>query len=310
MVVGSVSGCSGPQRNPQGLSPPRRWHHLPMLTAAQQDRYQRDGYLVLPGFKPAAELAALRARALQIVDAFDAHSHRSVFTTSAQGRQAADADFLASAESIQCFFEPQAFDEQGRLRQDKALSINKIGHALHELDPVFDDFSHGPALAALATDLGLVEPQLWQSMYIFKPPGIGGEVGWHQDASFFDTTPSTVTGFWFALEDATCDNGCLWVQPGGHRGPLRERFVRTGDSVRMEALDSSPWPDSRSAVPLEATAGTLVCLNGRLPHWSAANRSERSRHAYTLHATDGRAAYAPHNWLQRSAGNPARGFLR
>lgn len=279
-----------------------------MLSPAQQDRYQRDGYLVLPGFKTADEVAALRERALAIVEAFDAYSHRSVFSTNDQARKAAGADFLASAEGIQCFFEEEAFDEQGRLRQAKALSINKIGHAMHDLDPVFERFSHGPALAELAADLGLVAPQLWQSMFIFKQPGIGGEVTWHQDASFFDTTPSTVTGFWFALEDATRDNGCLWVQPGGHRGPLRERFVREGDAVHMEALDATPWPDTTTAVPLEASAGTLVCFQGLLPHWSAPNRSSRSRHAYTLHATDGRAVYAPHNWLRRSTGLPLRGF--
>jgi phytanoyl-CoA hydroxylase len=284
-----------------------------MLTPAQQDQYQRDGFVVLPGFKTAAEVAALRERALQIVEAFDADSHRAIFSTREQARRAASAEFLASAEGIQCFFEEQAFDAQGRLRQPKALSINKIGHALHDLDPVFHAFSHGPALAELAGDLGLVEPQLWQSMLIFKPPGIGGEVKWHQDASFFDTTPSTVTGFWFALEDATPDNGCLWVQPGGHRSPLRERFVREGDSVRMETLDAMPWPDSAAAgtdaIAVPAAAGTLVCFSGLLPHWSAPNRSARSRQAYTLHATDGRAAYAPHNWLRRSAALPLRGFL-
>jgi len=279
-----------------------------MLTPAQQKQYQDDGYLVLPGFKTAAEIAALRDRAAAIVEAFDADSHRAIFSTSDQARRAAGADFLASAEGIQCFFEEEAFDDQGRLRQAKALSINKIGHAMHDLDPVFQRFSHGPALAGLAAGLGLRQPQLWQSMYIFKQPGIGGEVKWHQDASFFDTTPSTVTGFWFALEDATRDNGCLWLQPGGHHGPLRERFVRAGDAVRMEPLDATPWPTLADAVPVEVPAGTLLCFHGRLPHWSAPNRSARSRHAYTLHATDAGAAYAPHNWLQRSAANPVRGF--
>jgi phytanoyl-CoA hydroxylase len=279
-----------------------------MLTLAQQDRYQADGYLVLPGFKSADEVAALRQRAQQIVEAFDADSHHAIFSTSDQARRSAGDDFLASAEGIQCFFEEEAFDAQGRLRQAKALSINKIGHAMHDLDPVFERFSRNAALAALADDLGLVDPQVWQSMYIFKQPGIGGEVAWHQDASFFDTTPSTVTGFWFALEDATQANGCLWVQPGGHRGPLRERFVREGDTLRMEPLDTLPWPDIRSAVPVEVAAGTLVCFQGKLPHWSAPNRSDRSRHAYTLHATDGRATYAPHNWLRRGAGLPVRGF--
>jgi len=278
-----------------------------MLSPAQQLQYQADGCVMLPGFKTRAEVDALRQRALQIVDAFDADSHRAIFSTTDQARRAASAAFLASAEGIECFFEEEAFGADGRLHQPKALSINKIGHALHDLDPVFRAFSHGPALAALAADIGLQQPQLWQSMFIFKQPGIGGEVKWHQDASFFDTTPSTVTGFWFALEDATVDNGCLWVQPGGHRGPLRERFIRDGDAVRMEVLDTTPWPDASSAVPLPAEAGTLVVFDGLLPHWSAPNRSSRSRHAYTLHATDGRAAYAAHNWLQRTR-LPLRGF--
>ena len=279
-----------------------------MLNPSQQNQYQADGYLVLPGFKSADEISALRARALQIVDDFDADAHRSIFSTSDQARRSAGADFLDSADGIQCFFEEEAFDSAGRMRQAKALSINKIGHAMHDLDPVFERFSRSPALAALATDLGLVDARLWQSMYIFKQPGIGGEVKWHQDATFFDTTPSSVTAFWFALEDATRDNGCLWVQPGGHRGPLREQFIREGDVVRMQPLDTTPWPDARTALPVEVAAGTLVCFHGRLPHCSAPNRSAASRHAYTLHATDGRAHYAGHNWLRRSAALPVRGF--
>ncbi len=287
-----------------------------MLSPAQQDQYQTQGFIVLPGFKRADEIAALRERALQIVDGFDAARHHSIFSTQDQARRSSDAVFMASAEGIECFFEEEAFDEQGRLRQHQRLSINKIGHAMHDLDPVFDAFSHGPALAELAADLGLRQPQLWQSMYIFKQPGIGGEVKWHQDASFLDTTPTSVTGFWFALEDATRDNGCLWVQPGGHCSPLRERFERVpaaeGGGTRMVALDATPWPDARApgtdAVPVEVEAGALVAFHGLLPHWSAPNRSAQSRHAYTLHATDGRASYAAANWLQRSR-LPLRGFV-
>ena len=105
------------------------------------------------------------------------------------------------------------------------------------------------------------------------------------------------------------DNGCLWVQPGGHRTPLRERFVREGDVTRMETLDTTPWPTQAEAVPLPCAAGTLVCFHGLLPHYSAPNRSAVSRHAYTLHATDARSVYAPTNWLQRQdATRPVRGF--
>jgi phytanoyl-CoA hydroxylase len=281
------------------------------VTPQQQAQYQRDGYLVLPHFKTAPEIAGLRERAAKIVDAFDPSLGQGVFTTHEQSRNT-DAYFMESAAAIRCFFEEEAFDAQGQLRQAKQLSINKIGHALHDLDPVFDAFSRGPALAAVARAVGLEEPQVWQSMYIFKQPGIGGEVRWHQDASFFDTTPSTVTGFWFALEDASISNGCLWVQPGGHRGPLRERFVRRpaheGAGAAMQSLDNTPWPSNASAVPLEVKAGTLVVFHGLLPHYSAPNRSSISRHAYTLHATDARASYSPLNWLQRPNGPALRGF--
>ncbi|MFM7706252.1 MAG: phytanoyl-CoA dioxygenase family protein [Rubrivivax sp.] len=283
-----------------------------LLSPAQREAWQRDGYLVLPGFKGAREIGALRQRAHEIVQAFEPAGGPSVFSTRDQARLAADRAFLDSARGIHCFFEEEAFDEAGRLRQAKALSINKIGHALHDLDPVFEAFSHGPELAALAHDLGLERPLVVQSMLIFKQPGIGGEVRWHQDATFLHDEPVSVTGLWFALEDATRDNGCLWVQPGGHRGPLREVFERSGPAdaptLRLRTLDDTPWPDLRQAVPVEVSAGTLVCLHGRLPHWSAPNRSAQSRHAYSLHAVDARSRWSGTNWLQREGGPPLRGF--
>jgi phytanoyl-CoA hydroxylase len=279
----------------------------PMLSQVQLSAWHEDGYLVLPGFKSADEVAAACRRAHEIVDAFEPSASSSRFSTRDRSL-VADAALIASADAVACFFEEEALDRDGRLVVPRSHSINKIGHALHDRDPFFDRFSHGPALAQLASDLGLVRPQVWQSQLIFKQPQIGGEVGWHQDGSFFVTDPPSVTTFWFALEDATLDNGCLWVEPGGHRGPrgvLREQYVREDDRLQMRALDPTPWPTSAEAMPLPVEAGTLVVFGGLLPNYCAPNRSDRSRLAYTLHATDGRAAYSPLNWLQRSG---LRGF--
>jgi phytanoyl-CoA hydroxylase len=46
--------------------------------------------------------------------------------------------------------------------------INKCGHALHDLDPLFEAFSRTPELASLAGDLGVEQPLRLQSMDIFK----------------------------------------------------------------------------------------------------------------------------------------------
>ncbi|MCW5632944.1 MAG: phytanoyl-CoA dioxygenase family protein [Rubrivivax sp.] len=276
-----------------------------MLSPAQRQRWHDEGCLVLPGFKPEAELAALRRRSLAIVEASEP---AAVFSTVERSRLA-DAALLASATAVHCFFEEEAVDAQGHLTVPKARAVNKIGHALHDRDPVFDRFSRDPRLAGLVHELGVAEPRLWQSMLIFKQPRIGGEVTWHQDASFLATEPDdSVVGLWFALEEATLDNGCLWIEPGGHRGPLRERYVNDGGTLRMLPLDTTPWPEAERTRALPVPAGTLVVLHGRLPHASAPNRSGVSRMAYTLHVTDGRMRYAPNNWLQRGADFPVRGF--
>ncbi len=285
------------------------------LTPEMRQAYARDGFLVLENMVAAADCDALMARAEELVDAFDpgtlvSSTGASIFSTREQvhGR---DAYFQGSGDKVRFFFEEEAFDDAGKLRQDKRLSINKIGHAQHDLDPVFARFSRLPQLAALAGDLGLARPLLLQSMYIFKQPRIGGEVGWHQDSTFLYTEPLSVVGLWFALEDATLENGCLWALPGGHAGPLRERWRRVpgnkGEEMVMEKLDETPWDES-GAVPLEVPKGSLVVLHGKLPHGSAPNRSARSRHAYTLHLIDGACRYPADNWLQRSADMPLAGF--
>ena len=277
------------------------------LSTDQRATFERDGFLVLPDFVDADACARLRRQADKLVAEFDPDEHRTVFSSSDQGH-ARDDYFLNSGDKIRFFFEDGAFDDEGRLRQAKELSLNKLGHAMHDLDPEFERFSHTDDLAGVADGLGLVDPRALQSMYIFKQPHIGGEVHPHIDHTFLWTDPQSVIGFWFALEDATLDNGCMWTVPGSHRLPIRSRFRRDGHGgTTMDVYDPTPYPRD-GEVPLEAAAGTMIVLHGSLPHRSGPNRSEKSRHAYTLHIIDGAADYPDDNWLQRDPSMPLRGL--
>ncbi len=277
------------------------------LSAEQITAYERDGFLVLENFVDEGACERLRARAEALVRDFDPAGVVSIFSTHEQTRTSDDY-FLESGDKIRFFFEENAFLPDGTLQQSKERSINKIGHALHDLDPVFDNFSRTPEIKQLVTDLGIADALLLQSMYIFKQPRIGGEVTCHQDATFLFTEPLRMSGLWFALEDATVDNGCLWAIPGGQKLRLKSRFMRAeGGGTRFEVFDDTLWPEEKLQ-PLEVEKGTLIVLHGLLPHLSRENRSSKSRHAYTLHVIDASAQYPKDNWLQRSAEMPLRGF--
>ena len=240
------------------------------LSPSQLAAYRRDGFLVLPGFVDDARCLALRERAMELARRHVPEpAQATIFTADGRALHASDEYFLGSGEAIRCFFEKDAFDASGRLRTDAHLCLNKLGHAMHDLDPVFDSFSRTGELAAIAGDIGMQAPLLLQSMYIFKQPRIGGEVICHTDHTYLWTEPQSVVGFWFAIDDATTENGCMWALPGGHRLPVksRSRLNALRTATEMEVFDPEPYP-SDGLVALEAKRGTLVLLDGALPHRS------------------------------------------
>lgn len=279
------------------------------LTDRQIASFRDDGFVVVPGFVDEERCLGLRRRALELAERLvPSPQEATVFTADGRPRHTGEDYFLSSGEKIRCFFEKDAFDERGELRSEAHLSLNKLGHAMHDLDPVFDSFSRTPELAAVAEDVGLRNPLLLQSMYIFKQARIGGEVNCHTDHTYLWTEPRSVVGFWFAIDDATRENGCMWAVPGGHRLPVRtrSRLNESRTATVTDVFDPEPYPLD-DLVCLEAPRGTLVLLDGAVPHLSAANTSDKPRHAYTIHAIDGDARYLDDNWLQRPT-LPLRGF--
>lgn len=276
------------------------------VTPEMRAAFVETGVIILKGFASEDECEALKRRAFELIDGFDIDAHRTVFSTTTQAH-AEDQYFLNSGGAISFFLEEEAYGADRKLKRSKRESINKIGHALHDLDPIYSAFSHSKKMEAVARGVGFKEPLLLQSMVIMKPPGIGGEVTCHQDSTFLMTEPETCIGFWLAIDAATLENGCMEFIPGEHKGPLRRLFRRKNGGTELVDLSSDPYPEERR-IAAPAAAGDLVIFSGRAPHMSRANRSSKPRMAYTLHMIEASAHYPADNWLQRPKEMPLRGF--
>jgi ectoine hydroxylase-related dioxygenase (phytanoyl-CoA dioxygenase family) len=272
------------------------------LSPQQCEFFSSNGYLVIENFFSETVCDTLRERVAELIENNQETIPQTVFSTHTN-EHAKEQYFLDSGDKIHYFFEPDAIDSEGKMYRPVEAALNKIGHALHELDPVFREYSRDARIKALGHQLGLNKLGLLQSMYIFKQPGIGAEVVCHQDSTYIFGENSDALGFWFALEDATLENGCLEVIPSPISTPLKKRMLRKGDKIFFEEYDDVSWSEEQS-MALPVSKGTLIILHGRLPHKSKANSSEKSRHAYAVHMVDVSLPFPEGNWLQWPQGIP------
>lgn len=278
------------------------------LSLSQIQEFNQNGFLVLKNFSTIDQIQSLKARMSEIIDQLDPNELK-IFTTENQ-TQVLDRYFLDSAYAIRCFFEEDAFKPNGQLKTEKHLAINKVGHALHDMDDVFERFSYQKAFLDLAKDLGLEQPSIAQSQYIFKQARIGGVVHPHTDSTFLHTTPLSCLGAWLALEDATTQNGCLSFIPNSHKVyPLQQQYVMNKERSGTEFVDTTHervnW-DEDKLQPVEVNIGDLVLIHGSVVHASTPNHSTQSRHAYIIHMIDLQATWSNKNWLQRPESKPFR----
>lgn len=283
---------------------------MPFLTPEQVAFYHENGYLVLENFWESETVDKLKQRIEEIVGNADLSAITSVFSTQEQHRNNLDEYFLTSGGEIRFFWEERARDADGKLLVAPQKAINKVGHALHDLDEDFRAVSYEPRVGSICAELGLERPTAVQSMYIFKQARVGGLVVPHQDGTFLYTRPQTCIGLWWPLHDCTEQNGCLWAVPGSHRLGVQRRFRRKDPPQQgTEFQPAEPEQfDTSSAVPLRTPRGSLVVLHNALVHFSQENHSEVPRHAYSIHVVDGKEGveYPADNWLQRPKEQPFR----
>jgi phytanoyl-CoA hydroxylase len=150
-------------------------------------------------------------------------------------------------------------------------------HHPHKLSAIVQKAMAHDRIVEVLTDVIGPNVKATQSMLFIKAEGKPGQA-WHQDEFFIPTRDRSLTAVWIALDDATVENGCLWVLPGSHqRGVLYPD--RDQEDPRFDCTIEAygfPYSDS-DAVPVEVPAGSAVIFNGYLLHRSLPNTG---RHGY------------------------------
>ncbi len=248
------------------------------LSNDQIMQYQRDGYLAFRNVLTAQEVAqcrqALERTARELVESKD-----SRYTPPRLGKRdnRLGATYKRPENHSMIQLEPE-FDPTDRSFDEINGYIRKFMSFCDE-DEVFQKIvSPGSLLHDVVSSLIGPDPILFQEMALVKPALIGSEKPWHQDNAYFSVTPlDQIIGVWIALDDATVENGCMNVIPGGHK---------EGGFKHHHGMDCEIDPallKIERARPVPLPAGGALFFYGMIPHETAPNRTPQRRRALQFH---------------------------
>jgi ectoine hydroxylase-related dioxygenase (phytanoyl-CoA dioxygenase family) len=236
--------------------PPRIETPAP-LSKAQVLSYIEDGFLAVSGLIDNSDLSAIREDAVRI----------------ARGEYPCEAIEKASPA----------------LTDDEVLKTILCIHQPHYVSPVMERYTRHPGVCGALSQITAAHLPYWdgsvkcmQSMLFVKPPNFQGQA-WHQDEIYIPTRDRSLVGAWIALDDATIENGCLWVIPGSHRAGYLYPQRPHGNPAEFDFAQESHGFDESLEVPVEVKAGTVVFFNGYLLHRSRKNRSSMFRRVLVSH---------------------------
>ena len=215
-------------------------HPLPPLSDQQVQAYHELGYLILEDAFSTEQIQTLRTEAVAIC-----RGQRGELTGSKGDHR-----------------------EQN---DDQVMKEYLCIHFPHKVSQLVLEALKHPNIANTLAQIISPDVKCMQSMLFIKSAGKPGQA-WHQDEYYIPTRDRSLTGAWIAMDDATIENGCLWVIPGSHKpGILWPQFKH--NDRRFDCAGQAhdyPYTDD-DAIPVQVKAGTVVFFNGYLLHRSLPN---------------------------------------
>lgn len=267
---------------------------MPSLTPAQIEQFHDQGYVIAPDIFTSADLKPLQDELTAVID----REARRLIDEGRPIQLHADADFehrlaLIAADDI----------DAGKHIAGRIMGRGGGGHKGREM---FNLLAHPSLLDAVASLVGpdVVASSVYR-IRVKMPQWAQGEVPWHQDSGYFakHCDDNLIVTCWVPLVDATVHNGCMRIQPAGHRGGI-VRHHTGGHSGFLEIkADDLPVP-ADDYVVAEAPAGSVVMMTNFTPHMSTPNHSDVVRWATDLRY---QAAGVPNNlglWPDAEEGAP------
>ncbi len=226
---------------------------LDAVDDAQVARYGEQGYLAVEQAIPEVMIDEAKAALADLVAGRNEQFNGLLYEASAKGRELAE---MSEAE--------------------RADLIRKVAGFVNHDDRLKALAEHQPLIDVVERLMG--EPsKLTQDMALLKPPRIGREKPWHQDHAYFNIpVDARVVGVWIALDEATVENGCMFLLPGEHREPI-VHFKRRD----WQICDTEMRGRKATAVPLKP--GGLLLFDSLLPHGTPSNDSTKRRWALQYH---------------------------
>ncbi|WP_435361610.1 phytanoyl-CoA dioxygenase family protein [Haloarchaeobius sp. DFWS5] len=248
------------------------------LTDGQFEQYQREGYVVVPDLLDEERVARTKQRLQEYVtgERTETQFSRMLEPTASDGGSGADdTGFDSEGEPV------RKFEGVGMIREDD----------------VFGDLAYDPSILSVVQQLQGPNLKLLRSAAMCKPPHVGSEKKFHQDAAYYPTHPMDHVTVWVALDEATDRNGCMQVVPGGHLdGLLRHEEIEYDTDITLTGREYGP----ADTVSLPMKPGSVLFQHCLLPHYTAPNTTDDWRRAFILAYMRSRSRFTddePPEWV-------------